>query len=118
MRERYPRPWLRDDQETRRMQCLSSEAHPAHASVQAYVSFYDLSWSEVARAAGLLLIVLWRVTRALPVSAAHAAALREGLFRLTGIAYTGPIATFPPEQRSQVHRPLLPGQSSLDRNDR
>lgn len=114
MRERYPRPWLRDDQETLRMQCVVPEAHPAHVSVQAYASFYYLSWQEVGRAAGLPLIVVWRVTKALPVSPAHAAALREGLFRLTSIAYAGPIVTFLPEQRFQSHRPSLPGQSPLD----
>lgn len=110
MTNRFPYPFLQDKHERIYSDEVATGVHPANASVQAYISFYYLSWSEVARAAGLLLIVLWRVTRALPVSPGHAAALRSGLFRLTGIAYTGPIVTFPQGQ----HPPGVPWPAFSD----
>lgn len=91
-----------DEQETVPLRRVEHKPHPANVSVQAYFSFYHLSWREAGQAAGLVLVSVWRVVHNLPVSQVHAAALRAGLHRLTGIAYLGPIPTSPPEDHAHT----------------
>lgn len=57
-----------------------------------YVKTYRLELLDVALAAGVRYLTVWNLTRGRPVTVAHAALVRAGLFKLTGVAYTAPIS--------------------------
>jgi hypothetical protein len=52
-----------------------------------FLSTHQLSLREVARAAQMPLLVVWRACRGLPIAAWQAARLTEGLYALTGLRY-------------------------------
>src|SRR5947209_3531447 len=92
------------EQDTMPLKAYAPPACPlkeVNISLQTYIHFYQLQWQDAARAGGLLLVVAWRALHNLPVSVAQAAALRNGLYRLTRIPYTGPIPTRPVEFQSR-----------------
>lgn len=98
MKAHQTRPLSIEKQETGPLKVLEREGeHPANVSLQAYLDFYQLEWRSVARAAGLMLVVGWKMVHNMPVSTVHAARMRATLYRLTGSAYTGPIRTYPLE---------------------
>jgi hypothetical protein len=82
------------ERETMPLPGIEANEHPANQSLQAYYQFYRLDWMEATKAAGLLMLVGWRMLRASPVKPIHALRIRETLYRLTGVPYTGPIPTW------------------------
>lgn len=67
----------------------------ASTAFRAYMQRFELSLLDVALAARVRLLVVWRLTQGLPIHAEHAQALRAGLQRLTGVPYTGRIPLMP-----------------------
>jgi hypothetical protein len=62
-------------------------------ALRAYLIAHKLTWVEVARASGVSCLVVWSADHGLAISAGSAMRIRGGLYRLTGIAYSGSIAT-------------------------
>ena len=58
---------------------------------QTFLVKHELSIVDVALAAGVRLLVVWSLTRGLPVSRQQAQRVRMGLHRLTGTVYRGGI---------------------------
>ncbi len=58
---------------------------------QVFLAKHGLSLHDVALAAGVRLLVVWSLTRGLPVSRQQAQRVRMGLHRLTGTVYRGGI---------------------------
>lgn len=58
-----------------------------------YLQRHELTVLDVARAAGVPAITVWRVAHGWAVSAAHASHIRQGLYQLTGVPYAGAIHT-------------------------
>jgi hypothetical protein len=56
---------------------------------QMFLARHGLSLLEVALAAGVRLLTVWKLTRALPISAHQAQSVRAALARLTGVDYRG-----------------------------
>lgn len=56
-----------------------------------YVKIYRLELLDVALAGGVRYLSVWNISQGKPITAAHAALVRMGLFQLTGVAYTAPI---------------------------
>jgi len=54
-----------------------------------------LSLLDVALAAQVRLLTVWKLAQGLPIRAEHAQAVRSGLQRLTGVPYTGLIPLIP-----------------------
>ena len=65
----------------------------ARAAFRAYAQRFELSPLEVSVAAKVRFMTVWRVAQGLPVGEAHAQAVRTALWRLTGVPYTGEIAS-------------------------
>jgi hypothetical protein len=61
---------------------------------QAFLARHSLSLLEVALAAGVRLLTVWRVTRDLPVTSQQAERVRAGLYRLTGVRYRGGLTVY------------------------
>ena len=58
---------------------------------EGFLDRYQLSMLEVAQAAGVRLLTIWRVMRDLPVSEQQAAQVYAALERLAGVPYRGRI---------------------------
>jgi hypothetical protein len=65
------------------------ERHP----FQAYLDRHQLSWSMVAREAGVPCLIVWSIAHGVRVQAAHATQVRVAVHQLSGAAYTGPMNT-------------------------
>ena len=52
-----------------------------------YLDQHQLSILDVALAARVRLLVVWRIQQGMPVSISHANQVRAALYRLTGVAY-------------------------------
>jgi len=63
---------------------------------QAYLAHYELQPVDVAVQSGVRYVTVWNILKKKPVTAAHAAQVRRGLQKLTGVPYLGPIETLPP----------------------
>src|SRR6266567_8765081 len=63
------------------------ERHP----FQAYLDQYQLSWSKVAREAGVPCLVVWSIAHGVRVQSAPAARVRVAVHQVSGVAYTGPM---------------------------
>ena len=61
---------------------------------QAFLARHSLSLLEVALAAGVRLLTVWRVTRDLPVTSQQAERVRAGLYCLTGVRYRGGLTVY------------------------
>jgi hypothetical protein len=59
--------------------------------LQLYLDRYELTTQIVAAVAKVPLMTLWRAMQGQPITTAHAAAIRQALWRLSGDFYTGPI---------------------------
>lgn len=68
---------------------------PARTAYHAYAQRFELSLLDVALAARVRLLIVWRVAQGLPVGEANAQAVRAALLRLTGVPYQGQIAVLP-----------------------
>jgi hypothetical protein len=62
------------------------------AAFQSYLQAYQLSLLDVALASQVRYLTVWNIVHQVPVRVRHAAQVRVGLHRLTGVAYTAPIA--------------------------
>jgi hypothetical protein len=72
-----------------------------------YLARYRLTWRDVARASGVRCLTVWSIDHGRPVAPLHATQMRRGLYLLTGVPYTGPIATLPtgePPRRQRGRR--------------
>ena len=58
---------------------------------QLFLAKHELSVRDVARAARVRLLVVWNITRDLPISHQQAEMVRAGLYVLTGASYRGGI---------------------------
>jgi hypothetical protein len=68
---------------------------PAGNAFHAYLVRYRLTWMDVARASGVRCLTVWSLDQGRPVAPLHAARVRRGLYLLTGVPSTGPLATLP-----------------------
>ncbi len=71
---------------------------------QLFLEKHGLCVRDVARAAQVRLLVVWNITRDLPVSHQQAEMVRAGLYLLTGVYYRGGI-TLHPEQMAPKATP-------------
>ena len=62
---------------------------------RAYAQYFELSLLDVALAAKVRLMAVWKVEQGLPIREADALAVRSGLHRLTGVPYTALIPVIP-----------------------
>lgn len=69
---------------------LPALTNPFHA----YLLHHRLTWVQVARAAGVPCLTVWSIDHGLAVLASQAFQVRQGLRKLTGVPYLGPIETF------------------------
>lgn len=68
---------------------------PARAAYRAYAQHFELSVLDVALAAKVRLLTVWRVAQGLPVGETNAQAVRAALLQLTGVPYQGQIVVLP-----------------------
>ncbi|MGH2493970.1 MAG: hypothetical protein ACRDIV_04635 [Ktedonobacteraceae bacterium] len=81
------------------------------AAFRAYLQHFELSLVDVAVAARVRLLTVWKIEQGLPIRTEHAQAVRSGLHHLTGVSYTALIPVIPAEilfmtQASQAGRKL------------
>ena len=71
---------------------------------QSYLTHHQLSLLDVALASSVRYLTVWRIAHALPVEGRHAALVRAGLQRLTGVPYTAgiPLLVSSPQHRHQT----------------
>jgi hypothetical protein len=62
-----------------------------NTQLQLFLDHYALLARDVAFTAKVPLATLWRAVHGLPITTAHAAAIRKALWQLSGDFYTGPI---------------------------
>ncbi|MGH2480371.1 MAG: hypothetical protein ACRDHW_12010 [Ktedonobacteraceae bacterium] len=96
MSKRHVEPVLQrfSEQQTVLFPALSLRAFAAFVpTFPGYLEQHKLTIIEVARAAGLPAITVWCVERGQTVSSARALQVRQGVYRLTGVHYPGPINT-------------------------
>jgi hypothetical protein len=68
---------------------------PPGSAFHAYLTRFRLTWVDVARASGVRCLTVWSIDHGRPVLPEQATRVRRGLYVLTGVPYTGPIATLP-----------------------
>jgi hypothetical protein len=61
---------------------------------QAFMARHGVTLLEVALAAGVRVLTVWRVARDLPISQQQAERVRAGLYRLTGVPYRGGLTVY------------------------
>jgi hypothetical protein len=77
----------------------NSETQPLPTSIITACAFahvltqHHLTMLDLAQAAGVRLMVVWRALHGLPITASQAQSLRRALFDLTGVAYRGTLLT-------------------------
>ena len=81
------------------------------AAFRAYLHHFELSLVEVAVAARVRLLTVWKIEQGLPIRAEHAQAVRTALQHLTNVPYIALIVVIPAEilfttQASQAGRQL------------
>ncbi|MEO8970938.1 MAG: hypothetical protein ABI406_04965 [Ktedonobacteraceae bacterium] len=64
----------------------------SRAAFRGFLLRYGLTIQQVARAAKVPQLTIWSIDRGNPVRASYEQPVRMGLYRLTGVAYTAPIA--------------------------
>ena len=83
----------RKDDDTQILPPLDVRA-ASSAAFHAMLLHYGLTIGQIAQAARVPQIIIWRVDHGLPISSSSAVAVRAGLQRLTGVFYTAPIAVY------------------------
>ena len=81
------------------------------AAFRAYLRHYELSPLDVALAAKVRLMTVWKIEQGLPIREADALAVCAGLYHLTGVSYTTLIPVIPATillmtQASQIEKKL------------
>ncbi len=71
---------------------------PAASAFHTYLVRYRLTWMDVARASGVRCLTVWSIDQGRPVLPEQATRVRRGLYLLTGVPYSGPLATLPTQQ--------------------
>ncbi len=61
---------------------------------QAFMARHGVTLLEVALAAGVRVLTVWRVARDLPIAQQQAERVRAGLYRLTGVHYRGGLTVY------------------------
>ncbi len=95
-------PDLMGTQETQPLPHI--DKHP----FQVYLDQQQLSWSQVAREAGVLCLVVWSIAHGIAVRGRQAMRVRVAVHRLSGVAYAGPMTTHEPEPRQQPRSAAAP----------
>jgi hypothetical protein len=67
----------------------------ARLTFEGFLNRHQLSMLDVARAAEVRLLTIWRVMRDLPISEQQAQQVYAGLYRLAGVPYRGRIRLHP-----------------------
>jgi transcriptional regulator with XRE-family HTH domain len=67
------------------------------AAFRAYVQHFGLSLRDVALAASVRMLTVWKIEQGLPIREADALAVCAGLHHLTGVPYTTLIPIIPAE---------------------
>ncbi|MGH2498104.1 MAG: hypothetical protein ACRDIV_25685 [Ktedonobacteraceae bacterium] len=67
------------------------------AAFRVYLQHFGLSRLEVARAACVRLLTVWKIEQGLPIRAEDALAVCAGLHHLTGVSYSTLIPVIPAE---------------------
>lgn len=75
----------------------------SRAAFRGFLLRYGLTIQQVARAAEVPQLTIWSIDRGNPVRASYEQAVRMGLYRLTGVAYTAPIAVVMVRERNREH---------------
>ena len=75
----------------------------APLAFEGFLTRHRLSMLDVARAASVRLLTVWRVMRDLPVSEQQAAQVRAGLYRLTGVQYRRRIRLYSGDELQAAH---------------
>jgi len=65
------------------------------AAFRAYLRHFELTILDVALAARVRLLTVWKIEQGLPIRAEHALAVRSGLHHLTGVSYSALIPIIP-----------------------
>lgn len=71
---------------------------------RAYLRRYGLRSLDVALTAGVRYLVVWKVEHGQPVQREQAARIREGLYALTGVPFTVPLALYETALRREASR--------------
>jgi hypothetical protein len=58
------------------------------AAFRAYLRHFELTILDVALAARVRLMTVWKIEQGLPIHAEHAQAVRSALHHLTGVSYS------------------------------
>lgn len=78
---------------------------PGGIMFQTYLGMHHLNPLDVALTSGVRYTTVWNIAHNIPIRPAHAALVRAGLQRLTGVAYTVPIALLPlPDKQSTIRK--------------
>ncbi|HJT55329.1 MAG TPA: hypothetical protein VJ761_02450 [Ktedonobacteraceae bacterium] len=77
---------------------------PSNITFQAYLQQHQLNPLDVALASGVRYATVWNIAHNYPVRAAHAALVRAGLQRLTGVPYTTAMALLPSAEQPSDKR--------------
>ncbi len=72
---------------------MDEEPARGNLALQAYLTEHQLSPRDVATQAGVPYVTVWSILRNKPVTALHAAQVRNALFWMTGVPYSEWIAT-------------------------
>jgi hypothetical protein len=80
------------------------EQHP----FQLYLDQQRLSWSQVAREAGVLCLIVWSIAHGVAVQGKQAMRVRVAVHRLSGVAYSGPMNTHQQESVPRSRRAGAP----------
>ncbi len=97
-REPLTAPDLLGTQETQPLPHI--DKHP----FQVYLDQHHLSWSAVAREAGVLCLTVWSIAHGVAVQGRQAMRVRVAVHRLSGVAYTGPMNTYQQESAPKSRR--------------
>ena len=76
----------------------------SRAAFRGFLVHYGLSIRQVAPAAGVPKITIWSIDRGNAVLASYEHRVRWGLYRLTGITYTAPIAVLTRRDRGNENK--------------
>ncbi|MEO8970113.1 MAG: hypothetical protein ABI406_00765, partial [Ktedonobacteraceae bacterium] len=98
------------DERTRQLPGLDP-AVVSREQFNTYLRKCNLTILDVAVAAGLRLIYVWKVSRGEPVEVQHAGAIRKALYALTREPYTGLIAVLFKPVISASPTPLIHGEA-------
>jgi hypothetical protein len=96
--------WEMEEEETQPLVPLRGLAF------RAFLEKHRLSLLDVARAAEVRLLVVWKITRDQPVSSQQARMVRTGLAVLTGTYYRGGITLYLEASGAKTHGALIPGE--------